>query len=68
MAVVLVLLIGLGVIDIRKMMKDKDIKQAVIYCIFGIMTFVFGVWFLSSQKEHSFCYELFDLLGIFERQ
>lgn len=68
MALILVLLVGLGIYDIRKMLKEKDVRQAVLYCMIGIMAFVFGIWVIQSRMEHSFCYELFHLLGIIERQ
>lgn len=68
MAFILVLLVGLGVFDLKRMQEAKDKKQMILYCIFGVMTFAFGAWFLLNDMEHSFSYELFHLLGIIERQ
>lgn len=68
MALLFVLLVGLGVYDIKKMIKDRDGRQAVLYCLLGIATFVLGIWIIQNRFEHSFCYELFYLLGIIEKK
>ncbi|HBN82544.1 MAG TPA: hypothetical protein DDZ89_01740 [Clostridiales bacterium] len=68
MAFTIILLIGLGIFEIKRILEDKDIKQVVLYCIFSVITIAFCIWFFTSDIEHSFSYELFDLLGILERQ
>lgn len=68
MAWILVLLAGLGVYDIKRMLEAKDRKQLILYCLFCVFTFIFGLWFLLKDHEHSFCYELFHLLGMIDKQ
>ncbi|MGI6563796.1 MAG: hypothetical protein ACOX3Q_14805 [Clostridia bacterium] len=67
MVLVLVLLIGLSIYDIRLLKKENDKKQMIMYCIFALATLAFGIWYITGTIEHSFCYELFHLLGISDR-
>ena len=66
LAVFLLILIILGIVEIRAMKKAKLKKEIVPYLIFMVLAGALGVFYLTNPSQKSFSYliiKLFNLKG-----
>lgn len=50
--------------DLVYLIKARRIRDIIILSVFTVVTFVFGVFYLSNPQRNSFIYMLFHVFNI----
>lgn len=63
MIILILLVVGIGIYEVTKLLKKQYKKEAVIWICIGVVTIVFGIYYMSNPFENSLSNILLSLFG-----
>ena len=64
MVFVLVVLIGVTIVQVYLLIKRGEKKEAILYMVFAVLTFAFGVYLTLVTTHNCLSALMFRLLGV----
>lgn len=64
MIILILLVVGLGIYEVTQLLKKKYKKEAIIWICMGLITIVFGIYYMSNPFENSLSNILLSIFGL----
>lgn len=64
MIILILLVVGLGIYEVTQLLKKKYKREAIIWICMGLITIVFGIYYMSNPFENSLSNILLSIFGL----